>query len=82
MVEYHVITLPQFQDIVDKSDRKEEFGGCLSVRMNLGERPISCLDQNEVIFKHCIFTKKMWNHKGKFCIVLNYEECDVVIIAL
>ena len=33
IIEYHII-----QDIVDNSDKKGKFGGCLSVRMNLVER--------------------------------------------
>ena len=38
MVNYHVYTLPKFQDIVDKSGAKGKFGGWLSIRMNMGER--------------------------------------------
>ena len=39
-VNYHVNTLPKFQDILDKVDKKGNFGGWLSVRMKLGERPV------------------------------------------
>ena len=58
-----------FQDIVDKSGKKGNVGGWLSVRMNLGERPVICLGKYTEIFKQYIFTKKMWAQKGKCCIV-------------
>ena len=39
-VKYHVNTLSQFQDILDKIGEKGNFGGWLSVRMKLGELPV------------------------------------------
>ena len=74
MVEYHVDMLPQFQDIVDKSGEKGNFGGWLSVRMNMGELPVVCLGKQEEIFKHYIFTKNMCTNKGTFQIVPNDDE--------
>ena len=35
-VEYHVDTLTQFKDIVEKFGKKGKFGGWLSFNMNLG----------------------------------------------
>ena len=61
--------LPQFQDIVDKSGKKGNIGGWLSVRMKLGERPVIFLGKYGEILKQYIFTKKMWNHKVKCCII-------------
>ena len=71
--------IPQFQDIVDKSGKKGNFGGWLSVRMNLGERPVICLGQYEAIFKKYIFTKKMWTHKGK-CFPVTKEKVYGIMI--
>ena len=59
LVEYHIDVLPQFQDIVDESGKKGKFEGCLIINMNLGERPVICLGQDEEIFKQYIFTKKI-----------------------
>ena len=81
MVEYHVDTLPQFQDIVDKSGETRNFGGSLSVRIKLGERLVICLGQYEAIFKHYIFTNKMWNKKGKFWLVPKNEVCGIMVLA-
>ena len=39
LVEYHVSIQPQFEDIVNKNGEKGHFGGLLSVRMKLVERP-------------------------------------------
>ena len=72
LVEYHFNMLPQFQYIVDKIGERRNFGGWLSVRMNLGERPVICLGQHEAIFKQYIFTKKMCTHKGKCWLVPKY----------
>ena len=71
-LEYHVNMLPQFQYIVDKIGDKGNFGGWLSFRMNLGERPVICLGQDEAIFKHYIFTKNMLTHKGNCRLVPKY----------
>ena len=61
LVEYHVNTIPQFQYILDKIGEKRNFGGWLSVRMNMWERPVICLGRYEAILNHYIFTKKMWD---------------------
>ena len=65
MVEYHVDTLPAFQDIIDASGEKGKYGGWLSVRMQPGERPVICLGQDEAIFKQYIFTKMKWTYRGE-----------------
>ena len=78
-VEYHVDTLPQFQDILDKSGKKGNFGGWLIVRMKLRELPVICLGQDEAIFKHYIFTKKIFTHKGKCRLVPKDEGCGIMI---
>ena len=82
MVEYHSDILSQFQGIVEKSGEKGKFGGCLGIRMNLGECPVICFGQEKSIFKQYIFTKKMWNQKGKLQIVLKDKEYVVMILAL
>ena len=45
MVDHHVYRLPQFQDILDKSVKKGNFGDFMSIMMNLRERPLTCLGQ-------------------------------------
>ena len=65
MVEYHVNVIPQFQDILDRSGERVDFGGWLSVRINLVEFPVIFLGQDEQIFKNYFSTKKTWYHKGK-----------------
>ena len=47
--------------------------------MNLEGRPVIFLGQEEGIFKHYIFTKKMWNNKGKFRISPKDDEYGVII---
>ena len=81
LAQYHVDTLPQLQDIVDKSGKKGNFGGWLSVRMNLGERPVICLGQYEAIFKQYIFINKICTHKGKCKLVIKYEGYGIMILA-
>ena len=61
--------LPKFKYVVDKIVEKGNFGGWLSVRMKLGERPVICLGPDQAILKHYILNKNMWNHKGKCRIV-------------
>ena len=51
MVEYHVKMTPKFQDILDESYEKVNFGGWLSVSMNLIEHPVIVLGKNEAILK-------------------------------
>ena len=82
MVEYHVDTIPHFQDIVDKSGEKGDFGGWLSVKMKLGELPVIYLGQDEAIFKRYIITKKMWTHKGKCKLVPKNEGYGIMIFSL
>ena len=81
LVDYHVITLPQFEYIVDKIGRKGNFGGWLSVRMKLGEHPFICLGQYEAIFKQYIFINKICTHKGKCKLVIKYEGYGIMILA-
>ena len=71
-----------FQDIVDKSGKKGNVGGWLSVRMKLGERPVVCSGQYDTIFKQYIFAKKMRTHKVKCWIVPKYEGYSIIISAL
>ena len=71
--------LPQFHDILDKSDKKGKFGSWFIVRMELGERPVICLGQYEAILKQYIFTKKMWTHKGKCWLVKKDEVYGIMI---
>ena len=40
-------------------------GGSLSVRMKLVEQQVICLGQDEAILKQYIFTKEVWDYKGK-----------------
>ena len=82
LVQYHVNTLPYFQDILEKSGEKVNFRGWLSIRMKLAERPVICLGQDESIFKQYIFTKNMWYHKGKFRLVTKDEGYVIMISAL
>ena len=82
LVEYHVDTLPQFQDVVNKSGEKVNFGGWLSVWMKLGEHPVICLGQDGAICKQYIFTKNMWTHKGKCRIVPKYEGYGIIVVSL
>ena len=81
MVEYHVDTLPQFQDIVYKGGEKGKFGGWLSNIMKLGERPVICLGQDEAILKQYIFTKKLWTYKVKCRRVRKDEGYGIMISA-
>ena len=46
MVEYHIDTLPIFQDILDTIALK---GGWLIVRTDKGEHPVICMVQDEAI---------------------------------
>jgi hypothetical protein len=57
MVEYHVDSHQEFQDIMNK---ETEFGGNLSVRMQRGERPLIMFGHDECIFKQYLLTKKAW----------------------
>ena len=81
LLDYNVVTLPQFQDIVDKIGKKGKFGDWLSARMKLGERPVIFLGQDEAIFKQYIFTKNMWNHKGIFWIVPKDQGYGIMVSA-
>ena len=49
--------------------------------MNLVERPVISLGQYEAVFKHYIFIKKMWTHKGKCQIVPKEEGYGIMILA-
>ena len=79
LVEYHFNPLPQFQDIVDKIGEKGNFVGWLRISMKLGESPVICLGQYDEIFKHYIFAKKMWTHRGKFWLVPKDGGCGIMI---
>ena len=41
--------------------------------MKMGEHSVVFKGQDEVIFKHFIFAKKMWTHKGKYWLVTKDE---------
>ena len=60
MVEYHIDTLPIFQDIIDTSWLKVKYGGWMSVQMNEGERLVICMGQDEAIWffsrRRCVNT--------------------------
>ena len=73
--------MPQFQDIVYENGKKVKFGGWLNVRMKLVEHSVISLGQYKSIFKHYLFTKKMWTHKGKLRIVPEYDGYSVMILA-
>ena len=81
LVEHHVETLSQFQDIVDKSGEKVNFGDWLSVRMTLVEQQVICLGNDKAILKQYIFTKEMCDHKGKIFIVPKYKVNVIMIPA-
>ena len=48
--------------------------------MKLGERPVIFLGQYEAISKHYMFTKKIWNHRCKFQIVLKDKGYSNIIL--
>ena len=79
MLEYHIDTLPQFQDIVEKRGKKGRFGGWLSNIMKLGDKPVICLGQDEAILKQYIFTNKLWTYKGKCWLVPKGEGYLIII---
>ena len=79
MVDYHFETLPQFQDSVYESVDKVKFVFFFSISMNLVEHPVICLGQYEAIFKHYIFTNKMWTNKAK-CRIVPKDEIYVIVI--
>jgi len=58
MVEFHVDTIPEFQDRM--ADVK--FGGNLSIRIPPGFNPIFIIGQDECIFKQYLFRMKRWQH--------------------
>ena len=49
--------------------------------MILRERPVICLVQDEEILKQYIFTKKLWNYKGKCQLVPKDEGYGIIILA-
>ena len=60
-LEFHVDDCEDFSDWDCWPDTdSEKFGGCLSVRMPEGVKPIIVFGQDECIFKQYIFTKKSW----------------------
>ena len=69
--EFHVDDCVVFQDWESWPDEdSERFGGCLSVRMPEGVKPIIVFGQDECIFKQYIFTKKSWKGpKGQTAMV-------------
>lgn len=81
MVEYHVDTLPKFQDIIDASGERGKYGGWLSVRMETGERPVVCIGQDEAIFKQYIFTAKVWQYEGRKRLLPKDEGMGVMVSA-
>ena len=56
MVEYHVDTIPLFQERMENV----KFGGNLSVRIEPGVRPLIIIGQDEAIFKQYLFRMKRW----------------------
>ena len=81
MLEYHVDTLPQLQVVLEKSGKKGTFGGWLSIRVKLGERPVIYLGQDKAILKQYIFTNKLWTYKGKCRLVPKYKGYGIMISA-
>ena len=60
-LEFHVDDCELFSDWNDWPDEdSKRFGGCLSVRMPEGSKPLIIFGQDECIFKQYIFTKKSW----------------------
>ena len=59
--EFHVDDNQQFTDWKDWPDEESRrFGGCLSVRMPEGAKPLIIFGQDECIFKQYVFCKKTW----------------------
>ena len=59
--EFHIddnLKFASWQDFPDEESRK--FGGCLSVRMPEGAKPLIIFGQDECIFKQYVFSKKSW----------------------
>ena len=79
MVEYHIDTLPEFQIRMDK----EKFGGNLSVRKNVNEKPLIIFGHDECIFKQYLLTKKSWcGPDGELALVPKDEGQGVMISVL
>ena len=57
MVEYHVDTCREF---MDRMNAQTAFGGNLSVRLSIDERPVISFGQDECIVKQYSFTNKSW----------------------
>ena len=57
----------------------KRFGGCLSVRMPIGTKPIIIFGQDECIFKQYIFSKKSWmGPEGQTPMIPKDEGCGVM----
>ena len=60
-VEFHIDDNPKFANWTQWPDEdSKQFGGCLSVRMPEGSKPLIIFGQDECIFKQYIFSKKSW----------------------
>ena len=79
MLEYHINTLPIFQDILDAIGSKGKYGGWIIVRINKGKLPVICMVQDEYILKIYIFPKKVWKYNGEHHHIPKDKEYGVMI---
>jgi hypothetical protein len=75
MREYHVDTHKAFCAFV--SANTKQYGGDLSVRLRVGERPVMLVSQDETTFHQFIFPKKQWKGPNGKAFLMPKSEGDI-----
>jgi hypothetical protein len=75
MLEYHLDTHKAFGDFVSANNK--QYGGDLSVRLRMGERPVLLVGQDESTFHQYIFSKKQWRGPNGKAFLLPKSEGEM-----
>jgi hypothetical protein len=75
MREYHLDTHKAFGDFVSANNR--QYGGDLSVRLRIGERPVLLVGQDESTFHQYIFSKKQWRGPNRKAFLMPKSEGEM-----
>ena len=75
MREYHLDTHKAFYDYVTANNK--QFGGDLSIRLCVGERPVMLVGQDESTFYQFVFSKKQWKGPNGKAFLMPKSEGEI-----
>jgi hypothetical protein len=75
MREYHLDTHKVFYDYVTANNK--QYGGDLSVRLRVGERPVMLVGQDESTFHQFVFSKKQWKGPNGKAFLMPKSEGEI-----